>query len=401
MTGTRPRSDELTGHEALSPQSLAATLSRLVATESVNPGTFEPAMAQQVCRELEGTGCAVTIVEFEPGRPSVAAVLGTRTGGPSLLLNGHMDTVGVGDRSLWRDDPFGGAIRDGAVWGRGALDMKGGLAAQIACARVLAAQRARLEGRLVLHFAAGEECGEPGTLSLIEHGFTADAGVVTEPTEFAVATAMRGVVYHTIRIVGIATHAGTPDAGRNPIDPLPRVIDALRRYDADLHRRRHPLIGTARASVTGVRAGVEHNAIPDVAEITVDRRMIPGEAPEGVRAELTELVDAVLASDGGYTWSVQQLHHSFRPVEIAPDSPLALETQRIAQHETGRPVPIVGTPYGSDVRNLVADAGMEAITFGAGDVSLCHCPNEHLPVAALQQAATVLTRLAASRLLDR
>jgi succinyl-diaminopimelate desuccinylase len=98
---------------------------------------------------------------------------------------------------------------------------------------------------------------------------------------------------------------------------------------------------------------------------------------------------------------VEQLHHPFTPVEIATDSPLARETQSIAEDEIGRPVPITGTPYGSDVRNLVLDAGMEAITFGAGDVSLCHCPNEHLRVEDLQVAATVITRVAAGRLLRR
>lgn len=400
MTETRPLPPDLAGHEALSQRSLAQTLSHLVAAESVNPGSFERTMAECVRRELDGTGCSVTVVEFAPGRPSVAAVLGDHADGPSLLLNGHMDTVSAGDRSLWRDDPFAGVVRDGAVWGRGALDMKGGLAAQIACARVLAAHRRRLRGRLLLHFAAGEECGEPGTLSLIERGFVADAGIVTEPTELAVAVAMRGVVYHTIRIVGTATHAGTPDAGRNPIEALARVIDAVGRYDAELRGRRHALIGSPRASVTEVRAGIEHDAIPDVAELTVDRRMIPGETPELVREELSATVDGALAGTDGYSWSVQQLHHPFRPVEIDADSPLALQTQRIAQDELGRPVPIVGTPYGSDVRNLVHDAGMEAITFGAGDVSLCHCPNEHLPIAALHASATVLARVAAERLLE-
>jgi succinyl-diaminopimelate desuccinylase len=394
--------DDLADHEALSQRSLAQTLSRLVRAASVNPGTFESKMAESVCRELDGTGCTITVVEFAPGRPSVAAVLGERTDGPSLVLNGHMDTVPIGDRALWTDDPFGGVWRDGAVWGRGALDMKGGLTSQIACARVLASYRERLRGRLILHFVSGEECGEPGTLSLIENGFVGDAGIVTEPTALAVATAMRGVVYHTIRIVGTATHAGTPDAGHNPITPLAQVVDALQRYDSELQaRRRHPLIGTGRASVTGVRAGVEHNAIPDVAEITVDRRMIPGETPESVHGELSQLVSDVFAGSGDYGWTVERLHHPFTPVEIATDSPLARETQSIAEDQTGRPVPIIGTPYGSDVRNLVLDAGMEAITFGAGDVSLCHCPNEHLRVEDLQAAATVITRVAAARLLER
>jgi succinyl-diaminopimelate desuccinylase len=313
-----------------------------------------------------------------------------------------MDTVPIGDRTLWVDDPFGGVLRDGAVWGRGALDMKGGLTSQIACARVLASYRERLRGRLILHFASGEECGEPGTLSLIQNGFVADAGIVTEPTDLAVATAMRGVVYYTIRIVGTATHAGTPDAGHNPITPLAHLVAAVERYDRDLQERpAHPLIGTGRASVTGVRAGVEHNAIPDVAEVTVDRRMIPGETPESVYGELSGVVSDVLAGSDDYKWTLAQLHHSFTPVEIATDSALARETQSIAEDQAGSPVPIIGTPYGSDVRNLVLDAGMEAITFGAGDVSLCHCPNEHLRVDDLQAAATVITRVAAGRLLDR
>lgn len=400
MTSSDTGTTALADHPALAEHRLASALSRLVAIQSVNPGVYEAEMVAALQRELADLDVETSVVEFAPGRPSLAAVLAGGSDGPSLVLNGHMDTVPVGDRTLWSADPFGGEERAGAIWGRGALDMKGGLVTQIACARVLNSARQRLRGRLVLHFAAGEECGEPGTLSLLQHGFTGQLGIVTEPTDLAVATAMRGVAWHTVRIVGAATHAGTADSGRNPIAPLPRLLEAIDRYDTELRGSTHPLIGKAGATVTGVRSGVEHNAVPDVCELVVDRRMIPGETPEGVAAELTAVVGEALADSSGYEWSLAPLHRPFKPVEIDPASPFAAAVVRIAEQETGREIPIIGTPYGSDVRNLVDDAGIEAITFGAGDVRLCHCPDERLPVADLRAAAKIITRVAGETLLE-
>ena len=146
----------------LGTAALGASLSALVRTPSVNPGMSELAMVEEIERQLAGTGCVLSRVESMPGRPSLAAVLPGPAGGPRLVLNGHMDTVAIDDRSRWSVDPFGGEVRDGAVWGRGAVDMKGGLASQVACAKLLGGMRDRLKGSLVLHFAAGEECGEPG-----------------------------------------------------------------------------------------------------------------------------------------------------------------------------------------------------------------------------------------------
>jgi succinyl-diaminopimelate desuccinylase len=387
------------GHPALQAGALSSALARLVSVPSVNPGTSEQAMLDAVQRELSGLDLETTVVEFAPGRPSLAAVLNGSGDGPTLLLNGHMDTVPPGDRALWSTDPFGGELRENAVWGRGSLDMKGGLVSQIACAQVLSAHRERMRGRLVLHFAAGEECGEPGTLSLLENGFGGDFGIVTEPTDLAVAIAMRGVCWHTIRITGVATHAGTAEAGRNPTTALPRLIGVVEAHDAALRARTHSLLRSGAATVTEVRAGVEHNAVPDVCEVVVDRRMLPGETPEAVRDELAELTREAMSDAPGLEWSIEPLHRPFRPVEIGADSDRVRSLAAIAERESGRSIPIVGTPYGSDVRNLVHDAGIEAVTFGAGDVRGCHCPDEHLPVTELRLAATIITAFAAEMLL--
>jgi succinyl-diaminopimelate desuccinylase len=380
---------------------LASSLRALVRTPSVNPGMSEIGMVEEIERQLADTGCELKRVESMPGRPSLAAVLHGRPDGPRLVLNGHMDTVAIDDRSLWSSDPFAGEIRDGAVWGRGSVDMKGGLAAQIACAKVLSRQQHRLTGSLVMHFAAGEECGEPGTLSLIEHGFVGDWGITTEPTSLAVATAERGTGWFSVRINGRSTHAASPTAGHNPIPAAETVLAALRRYGETLAERTHPLLGHPICTVTMMAAGAQHNAVPDTCELTVDRRLIPGEHPATVHDELRALVSEAIGKHPGLTADVIQIHQPFEAAEVPSSSPFVHLVQRAVADVTGSASEICGTPYGSDVRNLVNDAGMEAITFGAGDVSMCHCPDERQSIEELRHAANVLVRVATQLLISQ
>jgi succinyl-diaminopimelate desuccinylase len=364
---------------------LAGCLSALVATPSVTGVDSERAMVERIAAFLEPAGCELTVVESLPDRPSLAAVLRGSGGGPRLVLNGHMDTVPPDDLSLWTVDPFGGALEEGAVWGRGAL-MKGGLVCQIACAHVLPRLPARPRGTLVLHFACGEETGERGTLSLLERGFTGDVGITTEPTALAVAVAQRGTAYFRILIRGRSAHASTPEAGRNPLLALPAIIEALERYGAETGARRHPLLPPATCTPTMVRAGVQQNAVPDTCELVVDRRLLPGDTPEGALRELQSVV--------GGAATVEPLHHPFAPSEIPAGSPFVARVLDAVEAVTGRREPVIGTPYGSDVRNLINDAGIEAVTFGPGDVRGAHCPDEHLDLAELRAAATVIATLA-------
>lgn len=378
-------------HEA----ALGATLTALVSAPSVNPGMSESRVVDVIRKLLAGTGCTTTTVEFAPERPSLAAVLeGAAGDGPRLVLNGHVDTVAVDDRDRWTVDPFGGEFRDGAIWGRGSLDMKGGLATQIACARVLAKHRDHLKGSLVLHFAAGEECGEPGTKVLLERGFTGDWGITTEPTNLTVATAQRGVCWFRARIDGRSAHASRPDAGLDPSAPLAALLQALHRYADVLSTRHHTLLGSPTCVVTVVRAGVQHNAIADSAELTIDRRTLPGETAADVRQEIETVIREGVPPGAGYVCTLNDLHNHFEPAEVPSDSPFIDTLQRARDEATGTTAPITGTAYGSDVRNLILDAGMEAVTFGPGDSSYCHCTDEHLHVSDLRAAALALTAAA-------
>jgi succinyl-diaminopimelate desuccinylase len=377
------------------PQALAESLGALVRTASVNPGMSEARMVDEIERQLAGASCELTRVEFAPGRPSLAAVLRGVDDGPSLVLNGHTDTVAIDDYARWTVEPFDGTVRDGSLWGRGAVDMKGGLAAQIACLKALAEVRERMAGTVVAHFAAGEECGEPGTLSLIQAGFTGDYGIVTEPTGLAIATAQRGIGWFRIRIEGRSTHAATPAAGLSPVPGLEQLLRRLREYNDGLGRHApHPILGNGLCTVTMVAGGVEHNAVPDSCEVTLDRRMVPGETHQSVTQELREVIDAVGADHPGLVLELIDLHLPFEPSETSADTPFVTLVAGAVEQVTGEPATMYGTPYGSDVRNLVNDAGMEAITLGAGDVRLAHGPDERIELRELEQSVDILLSIA-------
>jgi succinyl-diaminopimelate desuccinylase len=378
--------------EALAVDRVSHILADLVRTESTNPGTPEVAMAQRVADWLRPTGAEVHFVETLPGRPSVAAVISGRRDGPTLVLNGHMDTVPVDDRERWSSDPFAAEQRDGYLYGRGACDMKAGLATQIAVAHAL--DPAQLAGRLVLQFAMGEECGEPGTLSLCKAGFVGDFGIVTEPTQLQVSVATRGLLAVRIGIRGRSAHASSAWAGHNPVADLPAVLAALDAYRTDIEARKHPLLGSGSCTPTVVNAGVKSNAIADSCELLVDRRLIPGESVEEELRAIEAALERARGAHPDLDCEVTVIPHPYEPGEVPVDSAFARRVCQIAAPTLGRTPDIVGTAYASDVRNLINDAGMEAITFGPGDIAECHCIDERVALEQLHQAAVVLADVA-------
>jgi succinyl-diaminopimelate desuccinylase len=384
---------------ALGEAFLLEILSSLVRTPSVNPGTYECAMADRVRGWVDDVASQVSVVEFAPGRPSVAAVLEGAGDGPRLVLNGHMDTVPVDDESRWTSDPFDATVRDGYVYGRGACDMKAGLAVQIAVLHHLAALGRPLRGSLVTQFAAGEECAEPGTLSLLQAGFTGDYGIVTEPTQVSVAVAERGLCHYRIRIVGQSIHASRAHLGVNPVLHLREVLDVLEAYDAEAGRRAHPLLPGSSVTPTIVRAGVKENAVADTCDVLIDRRLLPGETVEGELEALRARLEPVAGRHDRLEIDVSVHGLSFEPAEIPAESEFARRVAAHAGRLPDRTNEVTGTPYASDVRNLVNDAGMEAITFGPGWVAECHCIDERVAIRDLTDAADVIAAVARELLL--
>ena len=386
--------------DPLSAPALTHVLRDLVTTVSTNPGAYEGEIARRIAGWFEGTPIEAKLVESMPGRPSVGAVLRGKGDGPRLLLNGHMDTVPVDDEGLWTVGAFGGEIRDGFLYGRGACDMKAGLAIQIAIARWAADRLDKMKGTLVLHFAAGEERAEPGTLSLLRAGYTGDFGIVTEPTELRIAAATRGLAPFLVRLKGKSTHASREHLGINPTWGLRWVLEALDQYRADISKRHHPLLGHGSCSPTLVRGGVVSNAIPDHVDLCVDRRLIPGETIEGELAELTARIAKARPRDSQIEVEVSVASNRFEPAEISPDAPIVGKLVQSMERITGKPGEVYGAPYSSDVRNLVNDAGIAAVNFGPGNVAECHCADERVSIDQLETCAQVIADVASNLLFN-
>ncbi|MGI9659357.1 MAG: M20 family metallopeptidase [Gaiellaceae bacterium] len=390
--------EALKAEPTLSQDFVTEVLASLVKEDSRNePGVYEAGMAARVARWLEPTAATVTMVESLPGRPSVGAVIEGSGEGPRLVLNGHMDTHPLDDLDAWTTDPTGAEIRDGYMYGRGSCDMKAGLTAQIAVAHYLSKHAAELKGSLVLHFAIGEERGEPGTRSLVEAGFVGEHGVVTEPTELRVAAAERGTAWYTIRINGRSIHASRAHLGVNPMYRLGAVLDVIKSYDEEAASRPHALLPGGSCTPGLVSGGVKENSVPDYCEITVDRRLLPGETVDGEMETIRQLLEPLKQDDPDFDFEISRYRAAFEAAEIDHDSAFAAKALAAAAEVSGTRTELWGTPFSSDIGDLV-NAGIEAITFGPGYVAECHCADERVELAQVRDAAQVLAKLACDTL---
>ena len=381
-------------HRALGEEFLTDVLQSLVRTPSVNPEMSEAAVAAVVEKWLAPLDIEVRRVEFAPGRASVGARLAGTGGGPTLVLNGHLDTVPIDDRSQWTTDPFGAEVKDGFLYGRGACDMKAGLAVAIGVAHALADRPEPLAGSLVLHFAAGEERGEPGTLSLLDAGFTGEYGITLEPTELKVASATRGAAFIEIRIKGRSIHASRAQFGVNPIALLEPVLALIREYHAELAARPHPLLSGSTCTPTVVSAGVKENAVPDNVVLRLDQRLLPEDDAEQELEELRRRLGGLRTEWPDLSFEIAHMFPALDGAEIPQDAFLVQRVLATAERVLGERPVVYGSPFGSDVRNLVRDAGIEALTFGPGNVVETHCADERVEIRQLRDAAVVVASLA-------
>ena len=368
---------------------LSELVSSLVRIESENPPGDEGECAVFVRDWLRSEGVDAELIDRPyPDRPQVAAAVGH--GEPTVVLNGHLDTVPAGDPDRWRQPPYGGERVDGAVYGRGSADMKAGLAV----AMLLLADRSEWfdpgDGTIVFHGAIGEETGEPGTKALLEAGYDGDYGVVLEPTDFRVATRAKGLVCYRLRVRGEASHASRPDQGDNAVLRSQPLIAAIREYDRELRTRTDELVGTAYANVTEFAADVGGNlgVLPEEAELVLDRRVLPGESIDDVEAEVTALV-ADVEAEHGTDVTVEEIQR-YAPAAVPTECRLAeLFRSHTDDYREG-----VESPWGieaaTDVRNLVHDAGMEAITWGPGRLAEAHTVDEHVSCAAVEDGFEIL-----------
>ena len=264
----------------------------LVAIDSVNPSLVsgaagEAQIADAIASHMRGLGLDVEVQEAAPGRPNVIGVLEGSRPGRALMFCGHTDTVGVAGMNA----PFRPEERDGRVYGRGAQDMKGGVAAMIDAARV-ARERGFDCGRLIVAAVVDEEFGSIGADALVTR-WKADGAVVTEPTDLQIGIAHKGFAWASVETRGRAAHGSRPRDGRDAILRMGRVLQRIERLDRDLQSRpAHPLLGTASVHASIIEGGRELSSYPDLCRLQLERRTVPGETGATFRAE----TEAVLRS---------------------------------------------------------------------------------------------------------
>jgi len=366
----------------------------LVAIDSVNPSLVpgaagEGAIAAAIADHLRGIGLDVEMQEAAPGRPNVIGVLEGRGKGRSLMLCGHIDTVGVeGMRA-----PFDPVERDGRLYGRGSQDMKGGVAAMIDAARIIA-DEGLAAGRLIVAAVVDEEYESLGADALVTR-WRADAAVVTEPTDLRIATAHKGFAWFEIATRGRAAHGSRPRDGRDAILRMGRVLHALEALDRRLQAEPpHPLMGTASLHASLIGGGRELSSYPDQCWLKLERRTISGETDAQVLAEIQQILARLSSEDAEFDASIAPLF-SRPPYEIASDHPLPVLLQRVLTTlpEGARVASeLIGMSFWTDAAVLGA-AGIPSVLFGPGGAGL-HSIEEYVEVADVLRCRDTLAALA-------
>ena len=384
----------------------------LIATPSVNPGleasgAGEAAVAELTAEWLRRWGFSVDKSEVAPGRWNVVGRLegegggdgtgqgtgqgvGTRAGqgaGPTLLLNGHLDTVGVAGMSV---DPFGAQLRDGRLWGRGSCDMKGGVAALLAAAAGVA--RSGSPGTLIVALTADEEHASLGMEALVGSGIRADAAVVCEPTSLAVMPAHKGFVWIEAAFRGRAAHGSRPDAGVDAIEHAARYLTALGALRSRLGAGEpHPLLGHGSFHAGTIVGGSAPSVYPDACRLVLERRTLPGENVAGIIEEFQAVLDELAAEvpelDAKLTQGLA------RPATQMPnDSPLVEGLVAACVGEGVDPV-LAGMTAWVDAAFL-NEAGTPVVCFGPGSIAQAHSADEWIDPSDIVTCAAVLERFA-------
>lgn len=377
--------------EAVEPDEVVRIARALIAAPSENPPGDEELPAAVAADVLAELGADPAVVRSDDGRPNVVGAVGAGDG-PSLAWNGHLDVVPAGDPATWSHDPWGGAIQDGRLVGRGSVDMKGGIAAALAGAAGLRRAGIGLAGRLAFHLVADEEVGGlHGTKVLFERGLlTQDACVVGEPSELRLGLAQRGGAWLTAVARGKAAHGSQPQRGVNAITTMARFLLRLPEALPDLE---HPLVGRPTVNAALISGGSGPNVVPDRCEVDIDRRILPGETdPEAVRAPFLALVDRLRGEHPEVDIDVE-LREWSDAAEAAPDGAIARVAREAVSAETGRPPDDVGFTGITDARFYLNDAAIPSLILGPGSLSVAHTANESVAVDELVAAARIYARL--------
>ena len=373
----------------IDPQRMIGDLSAMIAIPSMNPfqgearkDYREKEIAEFYCERMSELGLDVGTREVVPGRPNVWGVLKGMGDGPSLMLAGHLDTVGNENYP----EAFSPRVENNRVYGRGACDMKDALASYLEIVRVIRDADLPLRGDLILAGIADEEDQMIGSKDLGKHGPWADYGIIGEPSDMTICSAHKGQVGYRVRALGKAVHSSRPEDGVNAIEGIAHVIEALKDHQRWLMSRDpHPMCGHGRCCPSVIRGGTIVSTVPDACELEVDRRTLPGESVEAVYRELEYLVAGITKAHPEFRFEIEGPTIDVQALDVPIENPIVDSLLTAYRSVTGKPIEASAFFGGTDAPHF----GFPTLIFGAGSLQQAHSIDEYVEIDDMMIATKV------------
>lgn len=380
---------------ALDAARMTRALADLVAIRSENPAGREIEVAHYIRDVLAPLGFEVSLDEYKPDRVNVEARL-VNGPGPVFAFNTHMDVVPAGEG--WSSDPFVLRADDGKLFGRGACDCKGPLAAMLEAVRLLAADRASWSGTLLAVFVADEEVASEGAKLYASRNPKIDFAVVGEPTSNTVYSAHKGSLRPLVRVLGVPAHSGSPHLGENAVLRAGELLGLIAQtHESDVRHRTHPLVGGASLTVTRIQGGHADNVLPGACDLLLDRRLVPGEDEAAVKASIAALLTEAHRRFGLRAEILEWKPTTGGATETAPDRPIVQASLAACRaHGISEAGPF-GFQGACDLVHF-RSTGAEGVVIGPGSLSVAHKADEFVPVDEFELSALIYRDIAQSML---
>ena len=369
-------------------------LRRSIQFNTVNPPGAEKAFAEYLADVLNCFGLKSHVDALEEDRGNIVGCLPGSGEKKGLLLNGHLDVVPPGAQA-WKADPFSGVIEEGKLYGRGASDMKSGLAALVVAAGLIAQAGVPLKGNLLITGTAGEEADSLGAKALLTHGYLENIGaaIIAEPSLLKLFTASKGVLWLEFITAGKTAHGSMPECGKNAIQMMNAIINKL--VDYPFQYSPHPLLEGPSLNIGTVSGGVKTNVVPDFCKMTVDIRTVPGQNHQQIINDMHGILAELEQTIPGFTGSLSVLTNR-QPVETDPDAEIIRMSMEASKTVLGLELNPCGVKFYTDASVFVPALGLPVLVLGPGDEKMAHQPDEYVEIenyiAAIKLYVAVILR---------
>lgn len=384
--------------ELLHEDEIIELLQRMIEFKTVNPPGNEKQLAEFLAGRMNSFGINATVDSLSENRANVTGRMkgtGTRK---SLLFNGHLDTVPPGDIE-WEHGPYSSDMAEDKIFGRGSADMKSGLAAMIIAAKAIKESHILLKGDLIISGTAGEETDSIGAFEFLRSGGLDEVGaiVIGEPSSCGINVSEKGAFWLKITTFGKTAHGAFPDRGVNAIVNMNKLITELLSYQFKYEENK--LLGHPTMNISTIKGGVKTNVVPDICEVTIDIRTVPGMSHEEIFKDITNMINMMKLDIKGFEAEIEIINDR-AAVETLSDDPFVIMAQKVIEEVLNKKVEPKGVNFYTDASVFLPKTNLPAIFYGPGDADMAHRPNEYVQVSRLIEAAKFYVSIALKYLYD-